>query len=161
MRVYIAGPYRARIALQHCAAEAERIGYTSTARWLTGDHEGQPDAATDAPVTDRERWAREDLADIDKATVMIAFTAEAARALPHVGIAYPPDNAAFGASGGRHIETGYAIANGKTVVLVGEPENVFHWMPSIKRAETWHDATLWLARHLVDTERHAPRAVPA
>ena len=34
--------------------------------------------------------------------------------------------------GGRHVEFGLAIAWGKPVYLVGERENVFHWLPQVR-----------------------------
>jgi nucleoside 2-deoxyribosyltransferase len=145
IKVYLAGPYRARTILKDCADELDRIGYTVVCRWLDGDHEGAPDAAADAPVEDRQRWAREDLQDVDACGVLVAFTADA------VGKA--------GASGGRHIETGYALARNKTVVLVGEPENVFHWLPQVNRVPDWHAAVVLLARLLVNHEHGQPRAV--
>jgi hypothetical protein len=157
MRVYLAGPYRSREALRVCGEQLTAIGYQVTARWLCGDHDGAPDAATDEPLADRQRWAREDCQDIEAADVVVVFTANAAWQLT-----YPNSNGrlaaiGFGASGGRHVETGYALANGATVLLVGEPENVFHWLPGITRCEDWHQAVIWLAAHLVEHERSAPR----
>lgn len=34
-------------------------------------------------------------------------------------------------TGGHHVETGYALAWGKPIVLIGEPENVFHQHPAV------------------------------
>lgn len=151
MIVYLAGPYRARAQLQRCAADLERIGFTVRARWLDGEHEGAPDAANDAAPADRERWAREDLADVAQCNVLVAFTARAAWDLALTTTSRPP--AEFGASGGRHIETGYALARLKTVVLVGHPENVFHWLPQVNRVTDWHEALVLLASVLVHQER--------
>lgn len=151
MKVYLAGPYRSRAQLQRCAAELEQVGYTPCARWLEGDHEGAPDAATDALLADRQRWAREDLADVHEAAVVVAFTASAAWYMSPAHTGAVPVN--FGASGGRHIETGYALRTGKHVVLVGQPENVFHWLPGITRVGDWHEALVHLAAYLVEHER--------
>jgi hypothetical protein len=44
----------------------------------------------------------------------------------------------FQSTGGRHFEFGLALGiGGKYLVLVGEPENVFHHVPIIKRFPTW------------------------
>ena len=34
-------------------------------------------------------------------------------------------------SGGRHVETGYALALGKQVIVVGERENIFHHLSRV------------------------------
>lgn len=34
-------------------------------------------------------------------------------------------------SGGFHLETGIALAKGIPVVYLGEPENIFHYLPSV------------------------------
>jgi len=33
--------------------------------------------------------------------------------------------------GGKHVETGAALALGKPVLVLGHPENVFHWHPLV------------------------------
>jgi hypothetical protein len=35
-------------------------------------------------------------------------------------------------TGGRHVETGIAIATGKPVVVYGDRENVFHYLPTVR-----------------------------
>ena len=158
MKVYLAGPYRARAAIKECADNLTAIGFTVEARWLDGDHQGAPDAATDAPIEDRQRWAREDLADIDQADVLVAFTSAGAWALDGTRSPVPSN---YGASGGRHIETGYALAHQTPVVLIGQPENVFHWLDAITTCADWHEAVVFLAAMLVDHERNLPRAAEA
>lgn len=157
MKAYIAGPYRARTDLQRCADELRYVGFTVTARWLDGDHEGAPDAAVGEALADRQRWAAEDLLDVAAADVLVAFTSQAAWDLSFVTGDGGTVPAGYGASGGRHVETGYALALGKHVVLVGEPENVFH--SRLTSCEDWHDAVVHLAAMLV--ERVGDRMVPA
>lgn len=116
--VYLAGRYDRRRELEACAAQLPE-GWTSTARWLTGAHEG----ATD-PTTLRA-CAIEDLVDIRKSDVLVAFTEG-----PEVGHT----------SGGRHVETGFAMALGIPVVVVGPVENVFHHLHATRRYATWAEA---------------------
>ena len=114
--VYLAGRYDRRRELEAKAAMLPD-DWRSSARWLTGAHEG----ATDPDVL--QRCAREDLEDIRSSDVLVAFTEG-----PDVGHT----------SGGRHVEVGYAIAMGLPVIVVGPVENVFyHGMP---RYETWEEA---------------------
>lgn len=124
--LYLAGPYTARDVLARHRTEAEQHGHKVYARWLDGNHEIATNREYEqaAAPADRARWAREDLADIDTADALVAFTIEAA-------------GRGGGKSGGRHIEMGYALARRKRVILVGRPENVFHWLPSVELVTDW------------------------
>jgi hypothetical protein len=42
--------------------------------------------------------------------------------------------------GGHHVEFGYALAQGKRIILVGHRENVFNYLPEIEFIETWPQA---------------------
>lgn len=130
--VYLAGPFRAMLALQRCSSDLADLGIDCTSTWLTGQHDGPADAAAEASIEDRLRWASEDFADIDAAGRLIVFTADEAFRITH---GRKPVNRGevfgFGASGGRHIETGYAMAKGYPVIVVGEPENIFQWSGTV------------------------------
>lgn len=139
--VYLAGPYAARDTLAAYAHELMDVGYRVRCRWLDGTHELGPEGpAVEAARADRIRWAREDLQDVGGADILVSFTAAAV---------LPVTEQHRGKSGGRHIETGYALALGKKVILVGEPENVFHWLPEVERHTDWHAALIALAGRLV------------
>ena len=119
MRVYLAGPYAARDRLREAADDLYFYGLTCTSSWLEETHAidaGTIGAATALPEAQVARHAKSDLLDIDKSDVVVLFTAAA------VGLG----GSAAGGTGGRHVETGYAIAREKPVFVVGEPENVFH-----------------------------------
>lgn len=127
--VYLAGPFVSGPMLEMYAHEIKGIGYAVTSRWFRANaHNGE----------DLIRYALEDLADVAAAGVFIGFTAAAVNA--PVG---------KGGSGGRHVELGYALANHKSILMVGaEPENIFHHLPQINWVADWHDAVLWLARRI-------------
>ncbi len=118
--VYLAGRYDRREELQGYAARLSQLGFLVTSQWLTGH------ACADGECTPDEMrlFAREDLWDIDRAKVFIAFTED-------------PGSASY-QSGGRHVELGYAMASGLDVVIIGPRENVFHWLCD--------DNVLWLGR---------------
>lgn len=143
--VYLAGPYASRERLLDHSAELVRIGYKVSARWLDGSH-GTPDGV-EPTIEQQADWAQMDLDDIRKSDLLIAFTAAAA-GVPTQGV-----------SGGRHVETGYALGQHKTVLLVGEPENVFHWLRVVTILPNWHEALIELSARLVQHERGTPRAV--
>lgn len=119
MRVYLAGPYSARTRLRYFASDLRMLGLTCTSSWLEETHEidaGTIGAATALSGDQVAAHAKTDLLDIDTSDAVVLFTAAS------VGLG----GSAAGGTGGRHVETGYAIAREKPVFVVGEPENVFH-----------------------------------
>jgi nucleoside 2-deoxyribosyltransferase len=144
--VYLAAPYACRDNLRPLADELRSIGMYVTSSWLEEDAalgSGQVGAATDLDDSAARAHVKKDFADIDRADVLVAFTAEASKVLNVSTISH---------SGGRHIETGYAIAKGKEVVVIGKPENIFH--RALTMVPDWHAAVL----RLVWLERTMPRA---
>lgn len=47
-------------------------------------------------------------------------------------VVYKPRETHGRTTGGHHVEFGYALALGKPIVLIGEPENVFHVHPAVQ-----------------------------
>lgn len=118
LRAYLAAPYAAREQVRGYALDLVNVGVDVTASWL--DETGEINAGTtgSAPGLDPAEVARHaatDLDDIERCDVLVLFTAASLGMTP-----------ADAASGGRHVETGYALAKGIPVIVVGEPENVFH-----------------------------------
>jgi hypothetical protein len=122
MRVYIAGAYSARDKLRSAAAKLEDAGHISTARWLDATHAIHRGTINTAPDSSDE-YCRDhvgqDFEDIEESDVLLVYSASAL-------VALDPFCRGHTGSGGRHIETGYALASGLTVVVVGEAENIFH-----------------------------------
>ena len=116
---YLAGRFDRKAEIARYADDLRTIGSTVNARWLTGAH----DHTTEGCLTGDQliQYASEDLEDIDAADALVLF-------LEHPNAGY--------LSGGRHVETGYAIARGKAIYLVGfAKENVFHAL--YPRFATW------------------------
>lgn len=154
MRIYLAAPYAARAQVRQYAAELERIGFTVTSTWLEETHEissGTIGAATAVSDAEIAMHAAADLGDIDRSDLVVLLTEGAADLV-----------GGNGTSGGRHVETGYAIALGKPVVVVGEPENVFHRLGrACTVVPTWHEAVIALSARLVQlTASHDIVAAP-
>lgn len=151
MKAYLAAPYAARDIVREYADELRSIGYTITSSWLDEKHEinsGTTGAATSLDDAQVAAHAHQDLIDIHKADVVVLFTAAA---FAHL-------DGGTSTSGGRHVETGYAIALDLPVLVVGEPENVFHRLgASVQLVSDWHAAVLDLAGRLVDHERDQAR----
>ena len=135
MKVYLAGPYGARKTIAAYRDELHTIGIEVTSSWLaetTEINDGTTGAATALPDEQVAKHAQADLFDVKRADLLVLFTAES------VGTE---------GGGGRHVETGFALALNKPVLVVGEPENVFHRMGrSVFVFPDWHATVLDLAR---------------
>ena len=150
--VYLAAPYAARDSLQVLADELSQIGMTVTSSWLEETHEVNADTVGTAPGIEDAQAAshvRADFGDIRRSDVLVIFTPPTW--ITTDGPLHLPGD--LGNSGGRHVETGYALALDKAVLVVGQAENIFHRTLPVVR--TWHEAVLWLVAH----ERACPQAV--
>lgn len=139
MRVYIAAPYAARAQAKAYADELGRIGIAVVSRWVDETHEignGTVNAAPDLDDHTVRQHIGADIDDLRKADVLVLLT-----------------NTATGltsASGGRHFETGWFVANNGfgELIVVGEAENIFHRAYGVTVVPDWHEAVLELAaRH--------------
>ncbi len=153
MRAYLAAPYAARTQIRTLASQLTRIGYTITSTWLDEEHEvnaGTTGAASSLADNVVMGHALQDLKDIDRSQLLVLFTLDVCDL----------EDGGSGISGGRHVETGYAIARNVPIVVVGEPENVFHRMgKQVTVVPNWHEALIELSARLVAAERDYPRAV--
>ena len=122
MKIYLAAPYAARDLLKEHLSFWEGLGYEITCGWVKGTRPldkksfGASEASTDDEVFEHVTG---DLEDIDAADVLVHYTGNF---LESMGF---NDHDHRLHTGGRHVETGYAIAKQKPVVIIGEPENVF------------------------------------
>ena len=119
MRVYLAARYRRREELQRRAEELSALGHHVTARWIHGSH--GVSGGLDDPLW--AKFAREDYDDVASADAVVCFLEPGG-----------------GGSGGRHVEFGMALAWGKRTIVVGEPEHLFHTLPSVEAYSTWAEA---------------------
>jgi hypothetical protein len=110
-RVYLAGRFSRRDELNRYAARLRDWGYVVDAHWLVEEHEwyGEND---DKALAKARGFALDDLVDVTRADIVLVFTES-----PQPG----------GRNrGGRHVEYGIALGQGKDIIVVGRPENVFH-----------------------------------
>jgi nucleoside 2-deoxyribosyltransferase len=104
LRVYIAAPYPDRPHMVHLMNRLESEGFEVTSTWLK-----QGDTLTD-------EHARVDLADVDRADIVLAVNHERWK---------------DAGTGGRHVEFGYAVAKGKPIVIAGVRSNIFHHLSDV------------------------------
>ena len=123
MTAYIAARFSRKPEMQALASLFEDHNIQVRARWL--DEHVSPDATLyDVTPEYHTEVATHDLEDIDAADTLIFFAED-----PLVG--FP--------RGGRHTEFGYALGKGKRVVVIGSPENTFHFLPGIINYATVDD----------------------
>ncbi len=118
---YLAPRFARRDEMQEYADDLARLGHGVWGNWIDNLFPESEDWLLMNPAITAS-IARDDLADIDRADIFVAFTE-------------PPFNGDN--RGGRHVELGYAIAKGKHVIVVGPRENVFHCLFGIEVFETW------------------------
>ena len=126
----MAARYDRREEIVGYAEELRNAGYEVNSRWLLGTHQIHKGAekvdAMKHPengVTLESRpFAQDDVEDVINCDVLIFFSE-----LPE----------ARSKRGGRHVEFGMALALGKTIIIIGKRENVFHTLPNILRYDTW------------------------
>lgn len=95
----------------------EALGHTCTATWIDVTDYGK----TKTPENDRDPQQRIDAAagcvhDVLTADVLISVS--------------EPDGEKV--KGGKHAEFGMALAWGKQLIVMGDREHVFHWLPNVK-----------------------------
>ncbi len=98
------------------ASKLEAEGHEITARWIKGQHDGHPDF--ECATNDEEDVRRSDL------LVFFSETSETGDR----------------GRGGRHVEFGMAYAMGKSIIVVGHRENLFHSLPGVIVAKNWEEA---------------------
>lgn len=133
-KIYLAARYSRNAEMRGVRdVLVEGLGFEVTSRWI----DLHPDVAgdftesftRDALSSEPERCAplgQHDLDDIDRADWVVSFTGG-------------------GRNGGRHVEFGYALAQGKRLFVVGERENVFHALSSVEQYPTWSAFVIALA----------------
>ncbi len=155
MIIYLAARYSRRLELCGYREELRAMGHTVQAVWLDGEHqisdtgtpigesgealvEGKrdgenlhPDEVSDRAATLRRKFAIDDFQNVKDCELLIAFTE-------------PPRSGGGRNRGGRHVELGIALGQGKKIMIVGPRENLFCWLPEIDQCDCWEEAKLTL-----------------
>lgn len=114
MKLYVASKHQDKAA--NLRMELLRDGHEVTSRWITNDEKfgGNPE-----DYTFEERRA---LALADEEDVRAADD----------GLILISDPKGFILSGGKHVETGIAIALKRRIYVIGRRENIFHFHPLVE-----------------------------
>jgi nucleoside 2-deoxyribosyltransferase len=106
------------------AQQLRELGFQITSHWLDEPH-GPKTKLDDLTPAQLNTYADHDLADIRAADWLVFFSQD-------------PNTATV--RGGRHVEFGYALALGKHILIVGPRENLFHFLPEVRRTSSWKEA---------------------
>src|SRR5689334_2788281 len=126
MRIYISGSMKDQALFQVFMDDLRVRGHTIVSRWLTADV-GSKDYETPAWF---EKWSRIDAEDVAACDVLVCFSNSM--------------NPTSRNRGGKHTELGMALVLGKTLFLVGDRTQPFHYHPRVQVFANWHDAKMRL-----------------
>jgi len=127
-RFYIAARLKRIGEAKQLRARLEELGHQVTASWLDRRH--QPEEMGFSSVVLAREAADTDLQDVRDCNVLILLSERRSSARTVGG-------------GGRHVEVGYALALPKTVAIIGERENVFHFVPGVLCFASAEDFLQW------------------
>ena len=119
MNIYIAARFSKRHIANELANYLKSKGHTITSRWVLPDcdHVIATSISEQAADDERQRFAREDIEDLDAADWCISLMEHKAR---------------NNSRGGRHVEYGYALARGIKMTVIGCRETVFHHLCNVE-----------------------------
>lgn len=120
LSVYLAAPYAWKDKLQAYRKELTDASIVCTSRWLDEPHKPTTQIG-DLPDGEFTKYAAQDFQDVVSADVLVFFT----------------DPTKTIVRGGRHVEFGIALASGLPVFVIGEKENIFHYLPYVTHYENW------------------------
>jgi len=130
LKIYLAARYSRIPIINQWAEKLQELGFEITSRWsLSKDHKLVEGLSQRAADSERERFALEDLEDIRSCDMVVSLMEE------------PRNNS----RGGRHVEYGYAIALNKQLVIIGEPETVFHHLALVEHYQSFDHFLSWMA----------------
>lgn len=121
LSVYLAAPYATKDEIRRHASELEALGCEVTAQWLDEPHAATV-AFTSRDPEELRAFARRDIDDIARAEVFLFFSLDPEQPTKR---------------GGRHVELGLAVAQGKRIIVIGPRENIFHFLPEIEVVPTF------------------------
>ena len=125
MKVYVAAAFERRRDAEEAAGIIRRAGHLVVSSWHkvdTGKKYDPEDVSVMSVIAER------DLDELAMAGVIVVLTD---------GVE---------SHGGKHVETGVAIGDGKRVIVVGPRENVFHSLSEIIVVDSIEEAVAAIAR---------------
>ena len=114
MKIYLAAKFGEKNEMREWAAFLKNDGHEVTSTWLESKNQTDREAPEEVLV----EAARQNLLDVLAADVLVTKSQE--QGTVHTG-------------GGRHVEFGYAVAEGMDIIVVGpKGEHVFHYLSGVQ-----------------------------
>lgn len=131
MRVYLASSFSRQAEMRDVRAALEAYGVEITSRWLEESYS--------LKGYGKHRFAREcaytDLEDVKRADIVVRFSDDLSGDLI-------PSKLGTGA---RMVEFGYALALGKTLIVVSGIQNVFDFLPQVVHLKDTNELIRYLS----------------
>lgn len=131
MKAYLAAAYTTeqKQKMQGVRDCLVAMGHEITSRWIDQGGEGlTKDDIGRMGRLNAAVHAREDLDDVGRADTIIIFTDEPST------------------TGGFHVEFGYALGRGNSIIVVGPILNIFQALPGVVHFENWGRLVMFLQR---------------
>lgn len=122
LKLYLAAHFAEQAEMRLLRSRLHQLGHEVTSSWLD---QTAPQARARRLVAQPDRYreiARTDVADIHRSDTLVLVRGDPGR--------------------GKHVEFGIALAWGLRLILIGEPEVVFHVLPVV---ECYPDVEAFLA----------------
>ena len=130
MRVYLAAGFSRKNEIAEKSQELENLGIKVTSTWPWEN--AAPNSTLDEVGDDYLIFnGRKDLNEILAADALILFTQS-----PLIPFC----------RGGRMHEAGFAMGLGKTLLICGPKENIFHYLPEVNQFDTWEQLKATLTK---------------
>jgi nucleoside 2-deoxyribosyltransferase len=133
MRVYLAAGFSRKNEIAEKSQELENLGIKVTSTWpweAAAPNSTLAEVGHDYLVKN----ARKDLNEILAADAVILFTQD-----PLIPFC----------RGGRMHEAGFAMGCGKTLLVCGPRENIFHYLPEVNVFATWEELKATLTKAIL------------
>jgi hypothetical protein len=117
MKIALGAAYHRKAEVRELAAKISRIGHTVLCRWIDEPDRQAPNRKA------LIEWANLDLDDIRQCHYFIRLTDDLSDPLVPSALA----------TGGRFVEMGYALALGKTVVVLGGVQSIYDNLENVRR----------------------------
>jgi len=137
VKIYLAASYGRKKQVARLAKELKIRGFTLVSTWYT---EGYPPTVQLQDVSHEElrQIALRDVQELEQAEVLVVIS----------------DAPAY-VRGGKHFETGFAYRKGIPVVVLGEREHSFHYLPDVRVVSNMRE----LFRILRELQSHTTKPV--
>ena len=117
MKIYLAARFARREELAQHRKELNTLGHEVVSSWLWRDDTPYEQLSGSQRMT----AAVVDHLDLDRAEMIVLFA----------------DTGATYSHGGKHTEWGIALEAEKYAVLIGEEEQIFHYLPQVRQYGAW------------------------